>query len=85
MAHICIYRDGQIVVSKRCPDHAASIMKGPAKMLKRLVVANARHSRTDRRLFVPGVPEAEGEDQAVLAVLAFQARLNKQALAGRAA
>lgn len=65
------WRSGRIDFGQRVPKGALLIVSGKAKKVRSLITATARHAYDGKTLLVPGVPEAENEDAAVDALIAF--------------
>lgn len=55
------------------PDGAIAFAEGPARRLRKVVSGTARLAYDGETLLVPGVPEAETDDGAVDALLAWGA------------
>ena len=72
------YRSGEIEVSRK-KDLPGAIMIGAGRAtdLRRRLVARARHSYDGTTLLVPGIPEADSDDQAEAAMVAFSEFLAK--------
>lgn len=66
------WRSGIIETGPAVPDGAIPIARGGVKRLARLIDATARHAYDGETLLVPGVPEAETDDQALDALIAFR-------------
>lgn len=61
----------------KCPDGMLEIARNrSAKKIKEVICANARHSYNGITFLVPGVPEAESDDEACDAVIRFRDRVN---------
>ena len=69
------YRSGEVQVARREPSGAIALVRGPAPLLRQVVSANARHSRTSNTLLVPGVPEAVTQEEALDAAAAWAKRV----------
>jgi hypothetical protein len=65
------YRSGQVVLGYNVPQGAILIAEGPAKPLREMICAVARHAYDKKTLFVPGIPEAETEQEAEAALQRF--------------
>lgn len=65
------YASGQIEFGRTVPEGAIEIMRGPARKVRKLIEARARHAYDGKTLLVPGVPEAPNEDAALAALIAF--------------
>lgn len=72
MAHIVCWRSGQVEVLPHEPEGGISLMEGSAKRLRRLLEVCARHAYDGKTLLVPGIPEAESDDEAFDAMVAFR-------------
>ncbi len=77
MAHIICWRSGEVEVKRSVPRGAVSILEGHGTHLKRILGPAARHAYDGVTLLVPGVPEAESDDEAIEAVNRFQAWLER--------
>lgn len=77
MAIICCWRSGECEVKSRPVDGALTIMRGPKARLERALLALARHAYDGETLLVPGVPEADCDDEALKAVFEFQTMLER--------
>lgn len=80
--HAFCYASGQIGFGARIPAGALPIAKGPRTKLVEWLEAVARHAYDGEALLVPGVPEADNQDDALDALLAFTAWAAKGAPAG---
>lgn len=70
--HAFCYASGHIAFGPEVPPEALPIAEGPRKALMEFISALARHSRVNDDLFVPGIPETQGDQAAALdALLAF--------------
>lgn len=78
MAHIICWRSGQVEVRSSEPEGGISLMRGSARRLKTLLEACARHAYDGKTLLVPGIPEADDDDAAYDAMVAFAAFLKKR-------
>lgn len=79
MAKIIAYAwaSGLIEFGKTLPDGALPVLVGNERMVKEAVDIQARHSRTTDELFVPGVPEAADQDEAMKALVRFTGILKR--------
>ncbi|HEU4958981.1 MAG TPA: host nuclease inhibitor protein [Sphingomonas sp.] len=66
------WRSGMIETGPAVPDGAIPIARGGLKRLSRLIDATARHAYDGATLLVPGVPEADSDDAALDALLAYR-------------
>lgn len=68
------YASGLIEFGRKVPDGALEITRGPAKTVRNLMIATARHGygRSAGKLLVPGVPEAPNQSAGLDALLAFR-------------
>jgi len=70
--HAYCYASGHIGFGPEVPPEALPLAEGPKKPLMDFISGVARHSRTNDDLFVPGLPECQGDQDAALdALLAF--------------
>ena len=70
--HAYCYASGHIAFGPEVPPEALPLAEGPRKPLMDFISSVARHSRTSDVLFVPGIPETQGDQDAALdALLAF--------------
>jgi hypothetical protein len=67
------WQSGLIEFGNRVPEGTLLIVEGPAKRVRSAVDVMARHSRTNDQLLVPGIPEAETDDDKLDALLVFAA------------
>jgi hypothetical protein len=74
------WQSGLIEFGPTCPEGALPIASGEEQALKKAVQVQARHAKDNKTLLVPGVPEAEGPDQQVDALLAFAERVREAML-----
>lgn len=65
------WSNGRIEFGQRVPKGALQIASGKAKKVRNVISATARHAYDGVTLLVPGVPEAENEDAALDALIAF--------------
>ncbi|MFA6966098.1 host nuclease inhibitor protein [Bosea sp. (in: a-proteobacteria)] len=72
MAAVVCWRSGEVEVVSRAPAGSVTLMRGPRKRLEKLLSACARHAYDGRTFLVPGVPEADTDQQALDAVERFQ-------------
>ncbi|PZU89095.1 MAG: hypothetical protein DI527_16305 [Chelatococcus sp.] len=77
MAKIICWRSGEAEIVSRARDGAITLMTGPRARLSRLLSAHARHAYDGTTLLVPGLPEAEDDNAALAAAVAFQTRLER--------
>ena len=66
------WKSGKIEFGRKTPEGAMTITVGPAKHIKHVISAIARHAYDGVTLLVPGIPEAANEDDALDAFIAFQ-------------
>lgn len=67
--HAFCYASGHIAFGPEVPPEALPLATGPRKPLTDFISGVARHSRTNGDLFVPGIPEAQGDQDAALDAL----------------
>jgi hypothetical protein len=65
------WRSGLIGFGSAIPDGALKIAEGPSKKLRELIGVVSRHAYNGKDLLVPGIPEADSEEQAADALEAF--------------
>ena len=65
------YRSGEIVFGHSLPKGCILIAQGPAKPLREMICAVARHAYDGKTLLVPGIPEADTEKEAADALERF--------------
>lgn len=76
------YRSGEIEFGGIVPEGALEIARSrSSRKLRKIIEINARHAKTGSILLVPGVPEAESDDDALEACLRFK-KLVAMRLAG---
>ncbi len=71
------YRSGQIKFGKSIPAGALIIAKGPERPLREMIEGKARLAYDNETLLVPGIPEAESEQEARVALAVFVSRINR--------
>jgi hypothetical protein len=74
---------GVIQFGEAVPEGSLPIVKGEEKDVRELMGVVARHARPrkpgpDQVLLVPGIPEAENQEKAMDALIAFKAWLRKR-------
>ena len=69
------WRSGEIEFGTAEPTGALVFARGPARTLRAVVEAVACHAHDGQTLLVPGIPEADSDNAAVDALVAFQARV----------
>jgi hypothetical protein len=75
------YRSGEIIFlseGDEVPEGVALIASGPADEVRAAVEVMARHSRYDETLLVPGLPEADDNEQALTALRLFIGEVEKR-------
>ena len=73
----CVYRSGLIeFYTGKLPDGALPIFNGSTKAQQKRIKVMARLAYDNKTLLVPGIPEAESEDQAYEALKKFQKTLD---------
>lgn len=72
------FRSGHIGFGTKIPDGALIIAKGPEKIIGPIVRGNARLAYDNETWLVPGCPEAENDEQAYNAFIAFFERIRSQ-------
>ncbi|WP_320202445.1 host nuclease inhibitor protein [Agrobacterium rosae] len=82
MAHIVCYRSGEAFVSRRVPKGSMKIVTGHGRRLRRILSVCARQAYDGKTLLVPGLPEAEGDLQAIEAVKGFEQMLRERLALG---
>jgi len=65
------YRSGQIHFGRKVPDGAIAMASGPARKVRDFFCGVSRHAYDGKTLLVPGIPEAEGDDEAESALRRF--------------
>lgn len=76
------WRGGVIEFGRRCPAGALNLLRGPDKRVREIVNAAARHAYDGVTLLVPGIPEADSDEDAVAAAVVFTERLVNGAYPG---
>lgn len=71
MAVAYCWRSGQIKIGRKVPDGAIAVLRGPAKFVRDTMCVCARHGYRKGVLLVPGIPEADTDDEAEAALEAF--------------
>jgi hypothetical protein len=73
------FQSGHIAFGARVPEGALLIAKAPPKVLRPIIEALARLSRTDNKtMFVPGVPEADNDTKRLNALSEFCRRVTQR-------
>ena len=67
--HAYCYASGHIGFESEVPPEALPLAEGPRKKLMDFISGVARHSRVNDDLFVPGLPECQGDQDAALDAL----------------
>ena len=67
-----VWRTGMIEIVTSVPDGAIEIARGGKKQLEECVLPPARLAYDGRTWLVPGIPEADFDDEAMAALKAFQ-------------
>ncbi len=70
-----VWRSGQVKVGDVVPDGAIEIAEGDDYALRTAIMAVSTRAYDERSYMVPGIPEAEDDDAAMEALLAFQAEV----------
>ena len=65
------YASGEIEVGPTKPVGAIVFARGSTPALRRLVEATARHAYDGKTLLVPGVPEADTQQQGIAALIGW--------------
>lgn len=63
------YASGHIDFGPKVPDGGLPIAEGPPQPLQDFISGVARHSRENDDMFVPGIPECQGDQDAALDAL----------------
>lgn len=70
------YRSGQIgLASKNAPAGTIILVRGPRKRVEYAVSAAARLAYDNQTMLVPGIPEAENDEDAYQSMVRFSDRL----------
>ena len=77
MTYVLCDRNGVSGFEKRWIRGRLPLASGAESLVHKAVEGTARLAHDNRTYLVPGVPEAEGDDAAVDAVLAYRVRLAK--------
>lgn len=78
MAAIVCWRSGEAEVVSRPPPGTVVLASGKRHRLQAVLSVVARHAYDGRTLLVPGLPEADDDDQAVAAVERCKAMLRQR-------
>lgn len=78
MAVAFVYRSGEIGFGDQVAEGCLAIAQGDAMRLRTAVQAVARHAYDGQTLLVPGVPEADDDNDALNAVHAFCRRVHQR-------
>jgi hypothetical protein len=70
MAHLFCFSSGEMFIGQTVPDGAISFAKGPPKALETIQTLG-RLAYNGKTWFVPGIPEANSQEQAGDALEAF--------------
>lgn len=77
------YASGHIAFGPEVPPEALPVAEGPREALMDFISGVARHSRVNDDLFIPGIPETHGDQEAALdALLRFTKWIAKGEPAG---
>lgn len=68
-------RRGVIEIGAKVPEGRLPLCRGRRAALERLMCAAARHAYDGKTLLVPGIPEADTDEQALDAAVRFRAWL----------
>ncbi|CNE95868.1 TPA: host nuclease inhibitor protein [Yersinia enterocolitica] len=71
------WASGLIEFGKTLPNGALPVIKGLEKEVRESIEINARHSRINEQLLVPGVPEANDQREGCDALIHFTQRVFK--------
>lgn len=71
-------RRGVIEIVDHVPSGMLGIIAGAAGRVRELMSATARHAHDGKTLLVPGIPEADTDDQALDALIRFRAWLSER-------
>jgi hypothetical protein len=71
MAYAMCWRSGEIQVHPRMKKGAIAIAKGLPRKLREEMCGAARHAYDGQTLLVPGIPEADNDEQAFDALVKF--------------
>jgi hypothetical protein len=71
-------RRGIIEIEAKLPEGMLELARGRRAALERLMCAAARHAYDGKTRLVPGIPEAETDDQALNAAITFREWLAKR-------
>lgn len=77
MAFIICARDGSARVARREEARCLTLARGKRRNLEKLLLGQARHAYDGTTLLVPGIPEADCEEAALQAAIAFGGRLTR--------
>ena len=72
------WRGGVIEFGRRIPDGALPVDHGTERSVRRRVEVLARHAYDGKTLLVPGIPEAEDDDEALKAYERFKGVLDRK-------
>jgi len=70
-AVLYVWRSGVMRVGRQCPSGALALATGPERRLRQLMCARSRHAYDGRTRLLPGIPEADTEQQALKALNGF--------------
>lgn len=76
------WADGVIEFGRNVPEGALLMAEGPAKTLRELISATARHAYDGETLLVPGIPEAKDQSEAGDALGAHLEWISKRRIPG---
>ncbi|EKN3979055.1 host nuclease inhibitor protein [Yersinia enterocolitica] len=71
------WASGLIEFGKTLPNGALPVIKGLENEVRESIEVNARHSRINEQLLVPGVPEANNQSEGYDALIYFTERVFK--------
>lgn len=78
MFHAYVFRNGEIGFGCFVPEKAMRITSSSTKKLRPICEAIARHAYDGFTLLVPGVPEADDDEDAIAAVIRFRHEVDKR-------
>ncbi len=71
------WRNGKIQIGRKTPEKALCVGRGPYRALRRLVDVRARLAYDNKTRLVPGIPEAENDEEAFEAAVQFKRNLSE--------
>lgn len=72
------WRSGQLEFWRTVPDGAVLVLRGPDRIVREIVEPVCRLAYDNKTLLVPGVPEAETDEDALASTMEFIIRVDRR-------